>query len=292
MLRKALNFLNRRRAVQKHSGIVTSTLSLDYPIHVRKRALESSAGGKQIAAALKRSELECEMLLQAMIALQSDLHSIPVAEPQDASSPFWNNVWIPPLDAMSIYALIRTLKPATYFEVGSGTSTKFARRAINDGKLPTRIVSVDPWPRAEIDALCDEVIREKLEDLDPSIYLDRIKPGDLVFVDNSHRSFQSSDVTVFFTEMLPALPENVTWGLHDIFLPHDYPEDWLGRFYSEQYLLAAYLLGGHLKDDIVFPAAFCASNTAMAPALSRVFDMPALNGFQRGGGCFWMRRKA
>jgi hypothetical protein len=27
--------------------------------------------------------------------------------------------------------------------------------------------------------------------------------------------------------------------LHDIFLPWDYPEEWRGRYYSEQYLLAA-----------------------------------------------------
>ena len=37
-------------------------------------------------------------------------------------------------------------------EIGSGNSTKFARRAIRDHRLCTRITSIDPHPRAEIDA--------------------------------------------------------------------------------------------------------------------------------------------
>ncbi len=34
------------------------------------------------------------------------------------------------------------------------------------------------------------------------------------------------------------------YGIHDIFLPNDYPTEWNNRFYSEQYLLMMYLLGG------------------------------------------------
>ncbi len=33
-------------------------------------------------------------------------------------------------------------------------------------------------------------------------------------------------------------------AVHDIFLPDDYPPEWADRYYSEQYLLAAWLLGG------------------------------------------------
>ena len=66
-----------------------------------------------------------------------------------------------------------------------------------------------------------------------------LSAGDMVFIDNSHRAFQNSDVTVFFTEVLPALPAGVAYGIHDIFLPDDYPAGWSDRFYNEQYLLAA-----------------------------------------------------
>ena len=56
--------------------------------------------------------------------------------------------------------------PATFLEVGSGNSTKFARRAIEDHGLRTRIVSIDPEPWAEIDGLCDEVLRAPAEEVD------------------------------------------------------------------------------------------------------------------------------
>ena len=57
----------------------------------------------------------------------------------------------------------RTLRHAKRLvEVGSGYSTKFARRAIDDHSLRSRITSIDPAPRAEIDGLCDSVIRGPL----------------------------------------------------------------------------------------------------------------------------------
>jgi hypothetical protein len=49
--------------------------------------------------------------------------------------------------------MIASKRPKQYFEIGSGNSTKFARQAIRDHGA-TRIVSIDPSPRAEIDAIC------------------------------------------------------------------------------------------------------------------------------------------
>jgi hypothetical protein len=39
--------------------------------------------------------------------------------------------------------------------------------------------------------------------------------------------------------------------LHDIFLPWDYPEEWRSRYYSEQYLLACWLLANGDKLRLV-----------------------------------------
>jgi hypothetical protein len=192
---------------------------------------------------------------------------------------------------MTIYALIRELKPANYLEVGAGMSTKFARQAIKDAGLKTRILSVDPHPRAEIDSICDEVIRQRFEDVDIAGLKQRLQTGDIVFIDNSHQSFQSSDVTVFFTEFLPLLPPGVTWGLHDIFLPYDYPDEWRQRFYNEQYLLMSYLLGGHCDDEVIFSAAYHGQVPALRAAVDRIFDRPSFRTLQRGGGGCWFRRK-
>ena len=134
--------------------------------------------------------------------------------------------------------------PALYLEIGSGISTRFAARARRDGQLDMRIVSIDPEPRADVEALCDRALRVPLELADLSVF-DELSDGDVVFLDGSHRTFMNSDATVFFLELLPRLAGGVLVGVHDVFLPYDYPAELADRYYSEQYLLAAHLLGGN-----------------------------------------------
>ena len=102
------------------------------------------------------------------------------------SDPVWINGWLPALDSMALYSLLAVHNPRHYVEVGSGNSTKFARRAIVDHQLRTRITSIDPWPRAEIDSICDQVIRQPVEHVELDTF-DVLQPGDILFIDSSHR---------------------------------------------------------------------------------------------------------
>lgn len=140
------------------------------------------------------------------------------------------------MDSVAIYGFISENKPVRYYEIGSGNSTKFAKQAIKDYKLQTRILSIDPNPRAEIDSICDQVVRKPLEEVNLNIFED-LEAGDVLFIDNSHRSFMNSDVTVVFLEILPRLKPGVFVEFHDIYLPFDYPQEWDTRYYNEQYLL-------------------------------------------------------
>lgn len=191
-------------------------------------------------------------VLEAIARHESAFRAIPAEAPADLASPYWNNGWLPPLDGMSIYALVAERRPARFIEVGSGNSTKFAARAIRDHGTSTRIVSIDPSPRAEIDGLCETVIRCPLEDMDPAFFA-TVTADDLVFVDCSHRALQNSDVTAFFLDILPLLPAGCVFGVHDICLPADYPPEWEKRYYSEQYMLATLLLYGAQGFDILLP---------------------------------------
>ncbi len=210
-------------------------------------------------------------------------------EPQDQRTPFWGNDWFPMLDAICLTGLLVKLNPRRYVEVGSGNSTKFVRRAIADHGLRTHVTSIDPSPRAGIDDLCDVVIREKLEHCDLKIFED-VGAEDIVFLDGSHRTFQGSDATVFFTEILPSLKPGCHYGIHDIFLPDDYQEPWLGRYYSEQYLLMSYLLGGARGDEIVLPVCHIARTPRLLNVVEPLIRHPALGGVAPAGGAFWMRR--
>ena len=206
----------------------------------------------------------------------------------EPGAPAWVNDWLPGLDAASLYALTRRHAPARYVEIGSGTSTSFVARARRDGGLETRVTSIDPNPRAEVDALCDEVIRRPLELTDLSMFAD-LRAGDIVFLDGSHRVFMNSDVTVFFLEVLPRLPPGVLVGVHDVYLPDDYPPEIRQRLYSEQYLLAAALLAPSSGVVPVLPCHYVSCEPALANVLAPLWAEPRLAGVPTHGVAFWLR---
>jgi hypothetical protein len=166
----------------------------------------------------------------------------------------------------------------------------FARQAIGDYGLRTTIASIDPHPRVEIDSICDYVIRCPVGDLDLGIF-EELEAGDILFVDNSHRVFMNSDATVIFLDVLPRLRAGVLVEFHDVYLPFDYPGEWSERYYSEQYLLAAYLLAEGERFEIVLPNAFISTDEELSGILAPLWDSPAMEGVERYGGSFWIRMR-
>ncbi|MFC5404612.1 class I SAM-dependent methyltransferase [Cohnella soli] len=221
----------------------------------------------------------------ASIAWEQD-HFLP-------GEPAWDNPWFSSLDAISLYGIVATSKPKRYFEIGSGFSTKFARRAATDAGYGLEVVSVDPLPRDEIDELCDRVVRQPLENADLRLF-DELEAGDILFVDSSHYVFQNSDANIVFLEVMPKLRAGVLVHFHDIFLPEDYPASWSARFYNEQYMLAATLLGQQSAYEIVFPAYFISQDVALAQLAQPLVDRigsKAAQSLQPSGGSFWIRKK-
>jgi hypothetical protein len=169
--------------------------------------------------------------------------------------PGWMGGAINAIDTALLYYFVAQSKPKIYLEIGSGITTLFAARAKRDHGLNTQIISIDPEPRAEVDAVCDRVIRAGLETTDLSIF-DQLEAGDIVFMDGSHRSFMNSDVTVFMLDVLPNLKPGVIVHIHDIHLPFDYPDMFIDWYWNEQYIVAAYLLAARDRIEILMPSRF------------------------------------
>lgn len=263
-------------------------IAIDYALKPRVREVRASAGGKRLSTFFDRHAASFAKFAGLIPELRSFFRSIPADADPAGLTPFWNNAWFPPLDAMVLCMLIYANRPRRYVEVGSGNSTKFVRYMIREIGLDTKIISIDPFPRADIDRLCDEVVRQQLEDLDIAFF-DDLDTRDILFIDSSHRSFQNSDVTVFFLEILPALPPGMIYGIHDIFLPFDYPESFVPRFYNEQYLLASYLLGG-MHDEVVFPCYHVAHHPDYHRPWRVFGDELGLGEHALYGGAFWARK--
>jgi predicted O-methyltransferase YrrM len=158
-------------------------------------------------------------------------------------------------DAEVLYAMVGISRPERIVEVGSGHSTRLFRHAIADFGLTTRLVSIDPSPRCEIDDYCDEVIRSKVEDVTDQRWFASLGPNDMLFIDSSHRIKAGNDVLRLCCSVVPALKPGVLIHFHDIFLPYEYPRQWVVDFgwqLSEQYLVHA-LLAGRREFEVLWP---------------------------------------
>jgi hypothetical protein len=125
------------------------------------------------------------IVLEKMQERARRLAAIPLNFDHDRPEPAWLGVPFAPFDSAALYTLVGHYEPCIYLEIGSGITTAFAHRSICDHGLNTRIVSIDPQPRAAIDAICNEVIRDGLETCDLTLF-DALEPGDIVFLDGSH----------------------------------------------------------------------------------------------------------
>jgi hypothetical protein len=241
-------------------------------------------GHPRLAEVIGAGRAEYERLITEFGRFRRPIEAIEEHAPADGPEPTWTNSFLTGIDAVALYGVLSTFRPRRYLEIGSGNSTKFARRAIRDQGLPTTIASIDPSPQAAVDALCDSVVRQRLEDTDLSVF-DQLQAGDVLFFDGSHHAFMSSDVVVFFLEILPRLAPGVIVHIHDIFLPYDYPSSWSDRYYSEQYLLAVALLASQRAFEVLFPAHFVERD----PELSRRIVEACGPRASGSSGSFWLR---
>jgi hypothetical protein len=147
--------------------------------------------------------------------------------------PRWDQDWFARLDAAAAYAIVRNTRPRRIVEVGSGHSTRFLARAVADGKLGTRIRSIDPEPRATLDGLDLHRLRVPVQSAGLRVF-EELEADDILFIDSSHQVKPGSDLDFLLDRVLPRLRSGVRLHFHDIFLPDPYPERWAWRRYNEQ----------------------------------------------------------
>jgi hypothetical protein len=264
-------------------------IHLDYPVLPKPRFGYDRPAHPQLYEIIAGGRAEYARLLESFLVYVDELLAIGL----DATAPrepSWHNGWFQGLDALALYSLVASTNPRRLVEVGSGHSTMFARRAIEHHRLHTTITSIDPRPRADIDKLCDRIVRSSLESADLTLF-DEIEAGDIFFFDGSHRCFTNSDVTVAFLEVLPRLPAGALIHIHDIFLPWDYPDAMSDRYYSEQYLLAAYLLAEQSGYEIVLPNFFVCIEPDLHRLLAPVWDHFTWSATPTNGLSFWLRKR-
>jgi predicted O-methyltransferase YrrM len=168
-------------------------------------------------------------------------------ESTDPSEFFANNGQYPPLDAWVLEGLLRHYRPRRMIEVGCGFSTLIAARVNREElSLNMDLVCIDPYPKpflgdGEVEGV-SELRPEKVENA-PLELFEQLEENDVLFIDTSHTVKTGCDVTWIFHEILPRLRPGVVVHIHDIFLPHEYPEPWVleGWGWNEMYLVRSFL---------------------------------------------------
>jgi predicted O-methyltransferase YrrM len=281
--------LQEGRALRRNGASLSQggfPIVVDYEIRSAPRYGYGKPPHAKLFDILDRYRSDYAELLQQFLQFTSDFEKIPVQEPDDPKMPYWQNRYFLGPDPVSLYSIACLNNPKSYIEIGSGNSTKFIRKAIQDHGLRTRIVSIDPHPRAEIDLLCDDVRREHLEEMDLAVF-SGLEAGDILFVDGSHRVFMNSDVSVVFLEILPMLPSGVLIYIDDIYLPYDYPPVWIPRYYSEQYMLAVLLLNDPGRYRILLPGTFVEYDPDLINILYPLWNK-SLSEARNPGHGFWL----
>lgn len=190
---------------------------------------------------------------QQQVALCTDVFA-PQSSPEFPDKPrqpgefFVNNGQYPPLDAWVLDGILRHYRPRRMIEVGCGFSTLVSARVFRE-ELPgeAELICIDPNPSPLlVDGHIDRVAQirpEKVED-SPLELFERLKGNDVLFIDTSHTVKTGGDVTWLYHEVLPRLSPGVIVHIHDIFLPHEYPEPWVleGWGWNEMYLVRSFLL--------------------------------------------------
>lgn len=159
-----------------------------------------------------------------------------------------------PLDALTLYLMIRSIKPKRYIEVGSGLSTYYcslaAEKNAEEG-FPLKITCIEPYPFEKLYSIPGiDIIAKEVQDVEASFF-EQLDDGDVFFIDSSHSVRIDGDVPYLLLEILPKLVKGVSVHIHDIPFPYNVPfpaEVWiLGKsepvFWTEAMLLQALLSG-------------------------------------------------
>jgi tRNA (mo5U34)-methyltransferase len=150
------------------------------------------------------------------------------------------------VDAWMLQAIVRHFTPTRVIDVGGGWSSLVTAR-VNREYLGGAIdfTCIDPTPPELLQGGVDgisRIIERHVQEIAIDTFL-ALRDGDILFIDSSHTVTTGGDVTFLVQEVLPRLAPGVVVHFHDVFLPMDYPMDWVlsGRAWNEQYLIGAFL---------------------------------------------------
>jgi hypothetical protein len=207
---------------------------------------------------------------------------------------FYNaNSYFAYADAVTLYCMLRELRPKRLIEVGSGfssalildTNEYFCDRSIQCTFIEPYTERLESLLRPEDRSAC-KILQTGVQDVDIEEFK-ALESGDILFIDSSHVSKLKSDVNHLFFEVLPALASGVYIHFHDILYPFEYPPSWikLGFFWNEPYMLRSFLMNNNAYDIEFYISYLLEFYKPQLLDVSSEYDKG------NGGGSIWLRKR-
>lgn len=206
-----------------------------------------------------------------------------------------DNLAFESVDGEILYCMIRQFKPRRIYEIGSGNSTYLSAKAVQknaeeDRDYQCELVAIEPYPNKILKAGfpgLSNLISKEVQDV-PLSEFEKLSENDILFIDSSHVLRIGNDVQHEYLAILPRLNKGVIVHARDIFLPAEYPKQYVlehRRFWTEQYLLQAFLTFND-SYEVLWAGSYMHFNypDRLEPAFS------SYNREARRPGSFWMRR--
>jgi SAM-dependent methyltransferase len=210
---------------------------------------------------------------------------------EDPTVYYASNDQYPPLDAWVLAGILEERRPQRMIEVGSGFSTLVSARVNRERlDLSMKLTCIEPYPRDFLTAGVDgvgELRVEPVQDTPMELYYE-LAAGDVLFIDTAHTVKTGGDVTWIFAEVIPRLAPGVLIHIHDVFLPGDYPQDWVmeGWGWNENYLVRAFLSFND-QFDIVWGSQYMLHNHRDEV----IAAFPGLPADTPSGASLWIQRR-
>jgi hypothetical protein len=236
--------------------------------------------------------VEAQLRLLRQFRYEDELREFPLrAAPKNGFCYF--NGMFGPGDAEILYSVIRYFKPERVIEIGSGYSTLLARAALDRNRTEGRHfehICIEPYPEPWLENVSGtRLFRQRVETMDPAFF-EQLTANDILFIDSSHVVRIGGDVQFEYLEVLPRLRAGVLVHAHDIFLPFEYPLEWVRDkkwFWTEQHLLQAFL-AFNTGFDVILALSYLNMHhrKALACAAPVYAEYPRTQ-----PGSFWIQRK-
>jgi hypothetical protein len=236
--------------------------------------------------------LQMELLRAFQSDFKSEYDCLPASSADPARFHFGQTSFCS-VDAEILYCMIRHFKPRRMIEVGSGMSTLLAAEAMRKNDTaghPCSFTAIEPHPREflrrGVPGLT-ELLEMKVQSV-PSENFCSLEANDILFIDSSHVIKIGGDVLYEYLDIMPRLKPGVIVHSHDIFLPAEYPSNWIlqnHRFWTEQYLLQAFLAFNNAFEVLMAGSFLHLRHSEKLKAAFASYDPTTV-----WPGSFWMRR--